>query len=56
MNIYKKGFYTLLSIYEKFSSDPQIGIFALGLFTFIVSLNSYSLWYSAQSVPSSDSQ
>ncbi len=45
MNAYKKGFYTLLSIYEKFSSDPQIGIFALGLFTFIVGTNLVSLWY-----------
>ncbi len=45
MNAYKKGFYTLLSIYEKFSGDPQIGIFAFGLFTFITSMNFLSLWY-----------
>ncbi len=45
MNAYKKGFYTLLSIYEKFSGDPQIGIFAFGLFTTIVITNFLSLWY-----------
>ncbi len=45
MNLYKKGFFLLLSIYEKFSKDDQIGIFAFGLYTVLAILNIMSIWY-----------
>lgn len=36
LNMYRSVFFEILSIYRKFSSDPHIGIFALGLFSAII--------------------
>lgn len=36
LHLYQSLFFEILSIYRKFSSDPHIGIFALGLFSAII--------------------
>ena len=43
MAIYRYIYYTILFIYKRFSRDPQIGIFALGFFTVVISFNILSI-------------
>ncbi len=43
MSIYKYIYYTILSVYKRFSKDPQINIFALGFFSVIISFNILSI-------------
>jgi len=45
MNYYKNTFYAITSIYKSLSNNRNIEIFALGFFTFIVSMNFISIWY-----------
>ncbi len=43
MSFYRYIYYTILTVYRKFSNDPQIGIFALGFFSVLISFNIISI-------------
>ncbi len=44
MTIYRYIYFTILSVYKRFSRDPQINIFAVGLFSVIIFFTILSLW------------
>lgn len=44
MAIYRFIYFSILSVYRRFSKDPQINIFAVGFFTVIIFFTILSLW------------
>jgi hypothetical protein len=44
MSIYRYIYLTILSVYKRFSRDPQINIFAVGFFSILVFFKIISIW------------
>lgn len=44
MSIYRYIYFTILSVYKRFSRDPQINIFAVGFFSVLIFFTILSIW------------
>lgn len=44
MSIYRYIFFTILSVYKRFSRDPQINIFAVGFFSVLIFFTILAIW------------
>jgi branched-subunit amino acid ABC-type transport system permease component len=44
MSIYRYIYFTILSVYKRFSRDPQINIFAVGFFSVLIFFTVLSIW------------